>query len=158
MLKEKPAQVDILAGPVTYAEQGAWLYSWPRSLSLAVRLSSTAAVPVTQKQLAKHTPSSAKHALIILPRTFNVRWLLQDSLEAKQSLVDYQQAKAVHDAEVRQRYVLPEGPRRELRQALGRLCDKAFRVLEQDHSAVVAKDQRNLGILNSRYVIILPVW
>ena len=87
-----------------------------------------------------------------------VSWLLQDSPEAKQALADYQQAKAVHDAEVRQRYVLPEGPQRELRQALGRLCDKAFRVLEQDHTAVVAKDQRNLGILNSRYVTILPVW
>lgn len=87
-----------------------------------------------------------------------VRWFLQDSPEAKQALADYQQAKAAHDAEVRQRYVLPEGPQRELRQALGRLCDKAFRVLEQDHTAVVAKDQRNLGILNSRYVTVWPLW
>ena len=56
---------------------------------------------------------------------------------------------------MRQRYVLPEATQRELRQSLERLCDKAFRVLTEEHTAIVARDQRNLGIVNSRCVVVL---
>lgn len=52
-LKEKQgkaAQVDVVAGLVTYAEQGTWQCIRKSSLSLAVCLSGTAAVPLPQKQ------------------------------------------------------------------------------------------------------------